>query len=391
MPTPAVAGAEQGQVGDEVPTDACDVLVIGGGPAGLATAIGLRTTTGVAVVVAEARTSPTERFGETLTPGALAALDRLGLADAFHADGHLRCPGGISVWGRARPGHSDHVLDPLGPAWHLDRRVFEARLRVRADEVGVDVRTGTRALDTRPVDGRTVVRLDDGSRAAMVRPRWVVDATGSGSWFARRHGATRRTVDRLVAVLRIADLEAGAFTAQTAVEATPTGWWYGSRLPGDRVVTALVTERNATAPVLRDGGRRWHDELAATTLLGPLLAGVRLGDAPLHCRPVTVSLLDRVIGPGWLAVGDAASERDPITGSGIHDALLDAADAGWTIAAALGEREPPPWRYEDRVRSRFDSHVATRAALYASEQRWSTESFWRHRRAAPTVNASGRS
>lgn len=117
--------------------DACDVLVIGGGPAGLATAIGLRARTDLTVVVAEDRTSPTERFGETLTPGALAALDRLGLADAFRADGHLSCPGGISVWGGPRPGHSDHLLDPRGPAWHLDRRRFETRLRARAAQVGV--------------------------------------------------------------------------------------------------------------------------------------------------------------------------------------------------------------------------------------------------------------
>ena len=92
-----------------------------------------------------------------------------------------------------------------------------------------------------------------------------------------------------------------------------------------------------------------------------------------------MSVLDRLVGPGWLAVGDAASERDPITGCGIHDALLDAADAAWTIAAAVGERESPPWRYEDRVRSRFETHLQTRAALYASERRWPTEPFWQGR------------
>ncbi|HEY5788840.1 MAG TPA: FAD-dependent monooxygenase, partial [Microlunatus sp.] len=340
MPTPAPRAAEGGPV-------ACDVLVVGGGPAGLATAIQLRTTTRLAVVIAEARREPTERFGETLTPGTLAALDRLGLADALRADGHLPSPGGVSVWGRARPGYSDHVLDPRGPAWHIARRLFETRLRARAVEVGADVRPGTHVRETsskdkRTVRGWTVVRLRDAAGATnLVQPRWVVDASGGGSWFARRQGASRLTVDRVVAVLRIADLEAGTFTAQTVVEATPTGWWYISRLPGARIVTALITERTATATLLRDGGRRWHEDLAATTLLGPLLDRVRLREAPLRCRSVTVSILDRLVGPGWLAVGDAASERDPITGCGIHDALLDAADAAWTIAAATGEREPP--------------------------------------------------
>ena len=222
-----------------------------------------------------------------------------------------------------------------------------------------------------------MVRLRDAAGGtSTIRPRWVVDASGTGSWFARRRGVSRLAVDRLVAVLRFADLETGTFTAQTAVEATPTGWWYGSRLPGDRIVTALVTERGATAALLRTDGRRWHEELAATTLLGPLLDRARLRTEPLHCRPVTVSVLDRLVGPGWLAVGDAASGRDPITGCGIHDALLDAADAAWTIAAAVGERESPPWHYEDRVRSRFAAHLQTRDALYASERRWPTQPFW---------------
>jgi flavin-dependent dehydrogenase len=373
MPIPAVAAAEDGSA-------AADVLVIGGGPAGLATAIHLRTTTRLAVVVAEARAEPTERFGETLTPGSLAVLDRLGVADDFRADGHLPCPGGISVWGRERPGFSDHVLDPRGPAWHLDRRLFETRLRDRATAVGVALRTATQVVGAMVESGRTAVRLRDPAGATtVVRPRWVVDASGVGAWFARRQGAVRQTSDRLVAVLRFADLDAGVLTAQTIVEATRTGWWYASRLPEDRVVTALVAERGATADLLRADGRRWHEELAATTLLSPLLDRVRLRAEPLRCRPVAVSVLDRADGPAWLAAGDAASERDPITGCGIHDALLDAADAAWTIAAAAGEREPPPWHYEDRVRTRFDAHLQTRAALYASEQRWPSEPFWRDR------------
>jgi flavin-dependent dehydrogenase len=94
-------------------------------------------------------------------------------------------------------------------------------------------------------------------------------------------------------------------------------------------------------------------------------------------------MLDRVGGGRWLAIGDAACERDPIAGRGIHDALTDAVDPACTIAAAAGLHEPPCWRYADRLRARFAGHVETRTALYDSERRWPTTPFWR-RRAATT-------
>ena len=202
MPTPAVPATEalpvRSTVGDGSPAG-CDVLVIGGGPAGSATAIQLAATTRLAVVVADARTVPAERFGETLTPGISSALDRLGLADAFRSDGHLRCPGGISVWGRERPGYSDHVLDPRGPAWHIDRRLFETRLWSRAAEVGVDVRTATRAVGITSPTGRSdhgpAAGRDGAERPPSSRGGWWTRAVPDrGSPADREPSGTPSTV-----------------------------------------------------------------------------------------------------------------------------------------------------------------------------------------------------
>jgi 2-polyprenyl-6-methoxyphenol hydroxylase-like FAD-dependent oxidoreductase len=90
-------------------------------------------------------------------------------------------------------------------------------------------------------------------------------------------------------------------------------------------------------------------------------------------------MLDRVEADRWLAVGDAASALDPIAAQGIYKALMDAADATMTIAAAVGRIEPPPWRYSDRVAARFEDYLANRAHLYELEQRWTDAPFWRQR------------
>jgi flavin-dependent dehydrogenase len=375
-------GLGQGERGPGLIPDRCDVLVVGGGPAGLAAAVGLRLSTGMDVVVAEAGGDPAERFGESLPPDILVALERLGLTDTFRAAGHLPCPGVISLWGAEKPGHNDFILNPMGPAWHVCRARFEAMLRARATQAGASVWTRTRAVAARPVDDGFAIslrRAGEGTRP--VRAAWVLDATGSRSWFARRQGATRREHDRMIAIVRIAALGRGTFTAQTIVEATPGGWWYAARLPHERIVTVLMADRSEARGLTAAGYAGWRRRLAATRTIAPRLDRCRLEHERFATHPATSSILDRVDGERWLAIGDAASVYDPIAAQGIHKALADAADATTVIAAATELGEPPPWRYADRVAARFEDYLANRAHLYALERRWPEAPFWRARMA----------
>lgn len=335
---------------------------------------------GLDVVVAEAGDEPAERFGESLPPDILVPLDRLGLSGRFRADGHLPCPGSISLWGREKPGHNDFILNPMGPAWHIHRSRFEAMLRARAAQAGASIHTRTRAVAVTNVDDGFDVMLEhpsDGKR--WLRAAWVLDATGPRSWFARRQGATRSKHDRMTAIVRFADIRSGTFTSQTVVEATPAGWWYCAQVPDARIVTVLATERRDARGLTLGDHARWRELLASTSLLAPRLAACRLQDERFRSYPVTSSMLDRVEADRWLAIGDAASALDPIASQGIYKALMDAADAATTIAAAVGRSEPPSWRYSDRVAARFEDYLANRAHLYELEQRWASAPFWRAR------------
>lgn len=321
-----------------------------------------------------------ERFGESLPPDILLALDRLGLSDAFRADGHCHCPGSVSLWGREKPGYNDFILNPLGPAWHIDRPRFEKMLRARARETGASIWTTTRAIAVHDADDGFVVTLQHRSAGTRrVRAAWVLDATGCAAWFARRQGAARSTHDRMVAIVRLASIGSGTFTSQTLVEAAAEGWWYGGQLPDARIVTILVTDQRGARASMPAGYARWRELLASTKLLAPHLDACRLDEERFRTYPITSSMLDRVEAEHWLAIGDAASGLDPIAAQGIFKALADAADATDTIAAAAGRSAPPPWSYTERVAARFEDYLTNRAHLYRLEQRWVDTPFWRQR------------
>jgi flavin-dependent dehydrogenase len=143
-------------------------------------------------------------------------------------------------------------------------------------------------------------------------------------------------------------------------------------------VTVLVTDGAAARALTVAGYISWRRLLDSTRLLAPRLAACRLDEEHFRSFPVHSSILDCAEGNCWLAVGDAASAWDPIVSQGIYKAMMDAADANRTIAAAFGRQPPPPWRYADRVAARFDDYLAQRAHLYGLEQRWSSAPFWRH-------------
>jgi flavin-dependent dehydrogenase len=189
--------------------------------------------------------------------------------------------------------------------------------------------------------------------------------------------------DRLVATAHFARLRGGSLTAQTLLEATELGWWYATRLPGDRVLTMLVTEPGEVKALAADGFAAWKSQLAATRLLAPRLAAVELEGESFSHVPIWSSLLEPLEGERWLAIGDAAACYDPLSSQGIFKALTDAGEAAAHIAAALGQAPAPSEGRAERLRARFDDYLRNRAYLYAREQRWPDAPFWAGRASSP--------
>lgn len=371
------------------------MVILGGGPAGLSAAITLRRHADLSILVAEARPPDQGRIGESCPPDIVLLLEQLGLAAEFRLGGHDPCPGYASVWGRPHVGYNDFIVNPMGPAWRLNRRVFDDMLVQAALAQGVEVAWSLRFGDARKEPSeRAGYRLQlyrvrdkqqpaedaDGNPPAVVRADYVIDATGVHAHFARAVGASQRIDDRLFAFVRFSQVESGDVTRQVLLEATPDGWWYAARLPDDRLVSVMVSERETLMPLQQGGQRAYEQAVQSTTLIGPALAKLSLTDPQFHTWPIYSGLLDQAEGEDWMAIGDAASSYDPVAAQGIHKALADGLSAGRRVADYLEHRTRNDDTHTEEIRRRYAGYQRNRAYIYGLEQRWANASFWRNRR-----------
>jgi flavin-dependent dehydrogenase len=351
-----------------VDPDRADVCIAGGGPAGVAAALALRRRGSTAVLV-EATRYDRWRPGESLAPAVSQLLDRLDVTTDFAALAPVMSPAIQSAWGDGVARERHHFWNPHGPGWHVDRAGFDAMLAGIAERRGVRVIRGARVVAIEGAAGDWRLSLSEGS---SVRASYVIDATGRTAGIARRLGAKRLRYDRLVALVGLLSPASQATDDRLFVEAVEIGWWYSLRLPSGHLLAALMTDLDLLPPDQRGKRRFWE-----RACMGTEHTRGRCADRRLEClrfQDASTARLDHPCGPGWAAIGDAASSRDPLAADGVVRALSD----GLAVAAIHG-RDDALGQHAARAERGFACYLRERAGHYHAEQRWPSALFWLRR------------
>jgi flavin-dependent dehydrogenase len=360
-----------------------DVVVVGGGPAGAATAMRLAAAAHRVLVVdrdalAGEGGARGRGLGETLPGAAARLLTELGVWEGFLAQGHPRCHARLSRWGGAQLLVQDALRDLDGAGWSLDRAAFDDLLLSAARSQGAAVLSGRAGIIGHDERGwRLRVRRRDGAEGPEVRARILVDASGRGSRLLRPIGQRRMVVDRLVCVWTHLPMR---HTAQgtSYVQSDPDGWWFTIPTTGGRRVLAFHTDPQVVD--VRALSSTLTERAAATTGLSE-----QLGDSALAgCEPARVcaagaSRMAAVGGPDWLAVGDAAMAFDPLSSQGLFHALYTGLRSAEAVGRALATRAGVIAEADLGLEPVWSAYRETARHIYGSERRWADRPFWKAR------------
>jgi flavin-dependent dehydrogenase len=341
----------------------CDVLVVGGGPAG-ATIAALLAENGRRVILLEKDRHPRFHIGESLLPQNLPLFDRLGVRGQIEASAIRKY--GIEF---VSPYHGKKIRYDFANAWdkrfpysfQVRRSVFDHILLQNAAAKGATVIEGCRVTSVEFPEGDTpvITSRDEAGHTRQWRAGFVVDATGRDTLLAAQLGVKERNPRNTSAAIF------GHFTGARRLEGKAegnisivwfdNGWfWFIPLADGTTSVGAVCpasffktrgTDLNSFFMSVVASCPEIADRLKDALLVGDITA---TGNYSYGAKTTS--------GRHFIMVGDACAFIDPVFSTGVYLAMITAFRGAEAVEACLRAPER-----EARALKRYDE--AARRAL----------------------------
>lgn len=329
----------------------CDVVIIGGGPAGSMAATYLRQK-GYDTVLFDKQKHPRYMVGESLIPQFWKYCDVGKVSDKIEAEGFIQKQGGTVVWDGVIRQAAFKDFGYTRPALHVERDRFDHILLEHARAQGAQVFEQVSVVNANLNQGEQVsvtYRPAGEKTLSQISCRFIIDASGQNAVIARQLG------------IRVADQDYpfmsvwGYFTGSKYVALD------GKAYPFEKLRTVPPTTFISST---EGWGWSWHIPLRETTSVGlvvPMeqMKSVRAADEALEGyflrRCSEIPYLNRLLetarycegsmhvirpyshrpkqlcGPGFYLIGDAAAFIDPVLSEGCLLAMYSAYLAAWAI------------------------------------------------------------
>ena len=322
----------------------CDVVVVGGGPAG-STIAALLALKRRHVVVLEKERFPRFHIGESLLPLNLPLFDRLGVAEAVRRIGVYK-PGAELIYdahGAATTFRfTDNPYLSVGHSYQVKRADFDKVLLDNSRRLGAEVIEGARVTDI-TIDGRPCVTAvgPDGFPTRWVA-RFLVDASGRDTLLARRlklkridkRNNTAAVFGHFRNIPRMSGNKAGMIT----VHLFEHGWFWVIPLPDDVMSVGVVGLQALFKTRDTSLGALFARAVAACPSLAMHMANAEPIGPLLACADYSYDA-QKYVGENHILVGDAAAFIDPLFSSGVMMAMSTATFGAAVVDACLDGKQ----------------------------------------------------
>src|SRR5438067_1170395 len=332
-----------------------DVIVIGGGPAG-STAATLLARKGFSVTLLEREKFPRFQIGESLLPYNNDLLARLGVEEQLLAGDYFPKYGAEFVTAdgslTTRFRFDQTLDDPYRRSFQVTRAQFDHLLLRNAAASGVEVREETSVAAVVLDDGkRAVIKTSEGE---MIEAKFVVDASGHGAVVGNRVGeksdiASLKKVAFFAHYRNVERVE-GRDGGNTLIVVLRNAWFWMIPITAELMSVGLVVDRDHA----RNCGLTPEQLLERTIAGTPYVRGRMTGaerTTQVYARRDFSYFMQRMAGPNYALVGDAAGFIDPIFSTGVFMAMKSADLAADAVEQHLrGGGMGLLRRYEKRMR-----------------------------------------
>uniref|UniRef100_A0A0G4GSL0 FAD-binding domain-containing protein n=1 Tax=Chromera velia CCMP2878 TaxID=1169474 RepID=A0A0G4GSL0_9ALVE len=364
-----------------LPEDAHDVLIVGGGPAGSTTAFFLSSLQkGWRVAVLERKHFPREKYcGDAWCHGALEIMDEMGVLEKLKARGDAVLE--VRRGGFVSPSGFECVGGPYGSVSGvktaaIKRKVADEALIRRAEEVGASLFEGADVQSASLVkgtggeghlwhvscaDGRTfrgrLLIICDGSTSYLAQKLGLVKGESQACCSHQYFRGCRPFMDNADGVMFFSKNLLPGYSAlfKHADGSTYLGTYI---LPGGRATSRAIPViedqlMNFYPPVAEAFGHGMSKkseesltkmETAETVADTEAPTTAASGSLPKRdfarkVAPIRIGGVDKSTAKQTLIVGDAAGMVDPLTGEGIHTAMIAGKMAAAVVASMLEKRD----------------------------------------------------
>jgi flavin-dependent dehydrogenase len=359
----------------------CDVIVIGGGPAG-STAAAFLARNRRSVVLLERDTLPRFHIGESLLASVNDVFDAIGATEL------IRQATFPEKWGATfmtPDGRVERFADfaissevPSPQTWQVPREQFDEMLLRHAASCGADVRERHRvvdiAFDSEGVnvsyraggdgqDEASSLGSAGASNTATVRGRMVIDASGRASLLGRRFNlrvdepglANVAVFSHYAGVPRGEGRRAGDIRI---VARGDGGWFWLIPISGELMsVGAVLPQKAFLAQPRIDHGELLQRLIADTPAVASLMVHAERR-WPVRVERDFSYASTRYAGDRWITVGDAGSFLDPVFSSGVAIALESGLEGARAVEQGLttGDLTARTFHvFDQRQRARYRS------------------------------------